>query len=203
MHSVATRLALLGAIFLTASTAGAAPPARVATAPQHLAKVSGEADAAFAARVLSLRDADAHTLAATWNGARTIFVDFERGGDTESPERPLIALEETAPSTFRKLLVTVGETEGGAPDIEAIGFANADRDPAKELIVIFAWRQIHYGACGPIYEVRIIDGPDPAGTTLRQLPISKHFGVGCVEKPQRYRFTTIDAVKRELSQLGY
>jgi len=203
MHSASTRLALLGAILLIASTAGAAPSAPVATAPQHLAKLPGEADAAFAARVLMVRDADVHTLAATWNGARTLFVNFERGGDTESPERPLIALEETAPGTFRKLLVTIGETEGGSPDIEAIGFANADRDPANELIVIFAWRQNHYSACGPIYEVRIIDDPDPAGTNLRQLPISKHFGVGCVEKPQRYRYTTIGAVKGELNRLGY
>jgi hypothetical protein len=203
MHSVATRLALSGAILLTATTADAARPPPVATAPQHLAKRPGEADDAFAARVLKLKDTDVHTLAASWNGARTLFVDFERGGDTDSPERPLIALEETAPGAFRKLLVTVGETEGGAPELEAFGFANADRDPAKELIVIFAWRQNHYGACGPVYEVRIIDNPDPAGTTLRQLPISKHFGMGCVEKPQRYRFTTIDAVKRKLSQLGY
>jgi hypothetical protein len=165
--------------------------------------MQGETDDAFAVRMLRLGDSDAHVLATTWNGVRTLFVDYVQGADTEAPERPLVALEETAPGKFRKLAVTVGETEGGEPDIAAIGFANADRDPAKELIVILAWRQYHATACGPIYEVRIFDDPDPGGKALRQLPISKHFGEGCADKPERFRFTTISAVRAELSRLGY
>lgn len=193
---------MLGVILFAASWAGAAPPSPAMNG-QSLVQLRGETDAAFAARVLRLGDDDVHVLATTWNGARTLFVDWGRGWDTESPERPLIALQQTGPATFRRLLVTVGETEGGAPDIEAIGFANADNDPAKELIVVLAWNQVHYDACGPIFEVRIIDDADPARANLRELPISKHFGDGCVEKPGRYRFTTIDAVKRELKRLGY
>jgi hypothetical protein len=202
MHS-ATPLALFGVILLAVSTVGAAPRPRAAMTSQEFVRRQGESDSAFATRALGLRDTDVRTLSASWNGVPTLFVDFERGGETDSPERPLIALQQGAQGTFRKLLVTVGETEGGAPDIEAIGFANADRDAAKELIVILAWPEIHYGACGPIYEVRIFDDPKPDSTSLRLLPISKHFGDGCIEKPQRYRFTTIAAVKRELTRLGY
>jgi hypothetical protein len=192
---------LIGACI--ASAASAAPPPSAAPGPRNLSKLQGEMDEAFAARVLKLGNSDAHVLATTWNGVRTLFVDYVRGADTEAPERPLVTLQETAPGTFRTLQVTIGETEGGEPDIAAIGFANADRDPAKELIVILAWRQLHAAACGPIYEVRIFDDPDPEGKALRQLPISRHFGVGCAEKPGRFRFTTIGAVKTELSHLGY
>jgi hypothetical protein len=204
MHAAAARIALIGAIFLIASAASAASPRSAAPGPQNLSKLRGETDEAFAVRVLRLGDSDAHLLATTWNGARMLFVDYVRGADTEAPERPLVALEEAVPGTFRMLQVTVGETEGGEPDIAAIGFANADRDPAKELIVILAWRQYHATACGPIYEVRIFDDPDdPARKSLRQLPISKHFGEGCADKPGRFRFTTIGVVKAELSRLGY
>jgi hypothetical protein len=122
-----------------------------------LAKVSGEADAAFAARVLSLRDADAHTWPPLGLALEPFSSTFERGGDTESPERPLIRLgKKRLQAHSANCWCPLARRKAGPSDIDAIGFANADRDPAKELIVIFAWRQIHYGACGPIYEVRII-----------------------------------------------
>lgn len=195
--SAAARTMLLGALVLIGSAAGAGQP----TPAPRLAKLRGETDKAFAARVLQGEGSDARVLATTWNGVRTLFVDYLRDADTEAPERPLIALEEAAPGQFRKRLVTIGETEGGAPDIAAIGFANVDRDPATELIVILAWRQAHAGACSPLYEVRILDDRYAAGTTLRRLPISEHFGVGCAGQPERFRFTTIGAVKAELSSL--
>lgn len=139
-------------------------------------------------------------MAASWNGAPTIFADYVRGADSESPERLLFALQQGPQGTYRKFLVTVGETEGGEPDFEAISFANADHDPAKELIVILAWNEVHRGACSPIYEVRIFDDPRPGETALRQLPVSKHFGEGCIVN---FRFRTVASVKRELARLGY
>jgi hypothetical protein len=165
-----------------------------------VAKLPSESDSAFASRVLKVQEGyELHTLTASWNGVPTIFVDYLTIPVTVSPERPLIALQRTPAGAYRKLLVTVGESEGGAPDIEAIGFANADHDPAKELIVILAWNEPHYGACGPVYEVRVFDDPKPSEASLRLLPVSKHFGVGC----EHFRFKTVAAVKRELTRLGY
>jgi len=162
-------------------------------------KLPSESDSAFAARMLKVPGDELHTLTTSWNGVPTIFADYVTGRETETPERPLIALQQAPEGGYRKLLVTVGETEGGEPDIEAIGFANADDDPAKELIVLLAWNEPHYGACGPVYEVRIFDDPKPSEASLRLLPVSKHFGEGC----EHFRFKTIAAVKRELTRLGY
>lgn len=163
-------------------------------------KLPSESDSAFASRVLKVPEGyELHTLTASWNGVPTIFVDYLTVPETVSPERPLIALQPTPDGAYRKLLVTVGESEGGEPDIEAIGFANADRDPAKELVVILAWNEPHYGACGPLYEVRIFDDPKPSKASLRPLPVSKHFGLGC----EHFRFKTVAAVKRELARLRY
>ena len=203
MHPATAGSSLLGAILLIASAAWAGPQPTATASPQNLSKLRGETDEAFAMRVLNPGDAGAHVLATSWNGIRTLFVDYVRGADTDTPERPLFALQETSPDKFHKFQVTIGETEGGEPDIAAIGFANADRDPAKELIVILAWNQYHATACGPIYEVRIFNDPTPSERTLRLLPISKHFGVGCAQSPTRFRFTTISAVKAELDRLGY
>jgi hypothetical protein len=163
-------------------------------------KLPSESDSAFASRVLKVPGGyELHTLTASWNGVPTIFVDYLTVPETVTPERPLIALQRAPEGGYRKLLVTVGESEGGEPDIEAIGFSNADHDPAKELIVILAWNQPHYGACGPVYEVRIFDDPKLSKASLRLLPVSKHFGEGC----EHFRFKTIAAVKRELTRLGY
>ncbi len=196
-------IALLTTLPLAASDANAATPTPAPQSVEHLRRFSGESDEAFAARAFKLPRGDAHIVAADWNGVPTLFVDFEQHADTESPERPLFALQQEPGGTFRKVLVTMGETEGGSPDVAAIGFANADHDIAKELIVVLAWPEPHYGACGPIYEVRIFDEPKPRSTTLRRLPVSKHFGQGCGEKPQHFRYTTIAAVKAELKRLGY
>jgi hypothetical protein len=169
----------------------------------QLAKVPGESDAAFVARIFRLGPDEANIVAADWNGVRALFVDFERGADSESPERPLYVLLQQPGGTFREVLVTLGETEGGAPDVAAISFANADRDPARELIVILSWSEPHAGACSPIDEVRILDDAKPGERALRQLPISKHFGVGCANTSKDFRYATVGAVKAELKRLGY
>src|SRR5437879_1544780 len=131
-HCRSPLLALIGALSMIASAAWAAPPSSASASGAFLAKLRGETDSEFAVRILKLKEnSDPHLFVAAWNGVRTLFVDYVRGADTEAPERPLFALEETAPGRYRKLQVTVGETEGGEPDIAAFGFANADHDPAK------------------------------------------------------------------------
>jgi hypothetical protein len=128
---------------------------------QTLDRAPGENDLAFATRALRLpKDADPHTTLATWNGAPTLFVDYTTA--EAEPERPLVALQRRPNGGYRAIDVTVGEQEGGTPDVLAIGFANADRDADRELIVILAWSQVHYDFSGTLYEVRLFDAPSPA-----------------------------------------
>lgn len=193
-----TRLAALAlALACVCSGAGA----------QDLRRDSGESDQAFAMRALKLsKDAKPHTTQATWNGLSTLFVDYET--QEADPERPLVALQRQPTGGYRTIEVTLGEQEGGTPDVLALGFANADRDPDKELIVILAWPVRHYDVMGTLYEVRLLDAPKPGQTQLTLLPVSGKFGLGCDcdrrdDKPERYRFKTIAAVKAELKRLGY
>jgi len=174
---------------------------------QDVSREAGEGDLSFAKRVLHFsNDADPHTTAATWSGIPTLFVDYETPGD--DPERPLVALQQQPDGRYRTIQVTLGEQEGGTPDIAAIGFARADPHPAKKLIVILAWAQRHYDVEGTLYEVRIFDNPKPDQKALTLVKLSQHFGSECDcgwrdGTTKHFRFKTIAAVKAELKRLGY
>jgi len=196
-----TRLWLtLGLILVAACGPGA-------VSAQDFSRDTGETDLAFAKRVLHLTDdSDPHVTSAVWNGVATLFVDYMTPG--EYGERPLLALRENPAGQFGKIDITTGEQEGGVPNIAAIGFANADHDAAKELIVILAWAQQHYDSSGTLYEVRIFDDPQPGQTALTLLKLSDKFGMGCDcasrdGKSTDFRFKTVAAVKAELKRLGY
>lgn len=170
---------------------------------------SGESDLAFATRALALApDSRPNVTAATWNGQPTLFVDYETGAYADEPERPLVALVRQPSGAWRPVKVTLGETEGGRPNVAAIAFANADRDPAKELIVILEWADRHATFVGALYEVRILDDAKPGAAALQQLKISGHFGSACDctwddGRSNKFRYKTAAAVKAELKRLGY
>ena len=170
--------------------------------------------------VLKVNPSDASTTVADWNGKRTVFVDFpdppNRVEDRQAmaiprddQERQLFAVQAIAGPESSAVHVTTGEHEGGLPDVAAIGFANADRDAAKELIVILTWNTKHYDVEGTFYEVRLFDDLKPGQAELTSLEsLSKHLGSECdcywrdgTEK--HFRFKTIAAVKRELRRLGF
>jgi hypothetical protein len=177
---------------------------------QSLDRRPGETDLAFATRALKLGDGAApHLLTASWNGVPTLFVDYETNhGDPDGAERPLVAIQPQPPGGYRVIQVTLGEQEGGVPDIVGLGFARGTREPAKDLIVILAWPQMHYDFEGPLYEVRLFASPKPGETALHPVKISGRFGAGCdcswrTGASKHYRFKTIAAVKAELHRLGY
>jgi hypothetical protein len=112
-------------------------------------------------------------------------------------------------SKLRALKVMVAEAEGGKPEVAAVGFANADRDTAKELVVLLKWEQVHYDYGGRFWEVRLFDDIKPGQTELQPLPqVSAHFGLGCEcswrnGENKTYRYNTLAAVRKELNRLGY
>src|SRR5690348_10249213 len=175
---------------------------------QEIARAPGESDLVFATRALHLTaDAEPHVTAANWNGVPTLFVDYQTSG--EYPERPVVALQRQPSGGYRAFQVTLGEQEGGTPDLVALGFAHADHSsPAKDLIVILAWNVKHAGVSGTLYEVRIFTPPQPGQKALALLKVSEKFGSECDctwddGTSKTFRFKTIAAVKTELKRLGY
>jgi hypothetical protein len=116
-----------------------------------------------------------------------------------------------SPNTYQKILIEKFEPEGGDPKIEAAFFANADKDAAKELIVICSWPQQHYDVSGTLYGTFIFDdlrsGATP--TKLNFLEgVSNKVSGGCDctyrngnRKTSKYK--TAASVKLALKRLGF
>jgi hypothetical protein len=189
---------------------------RAADAPSFVPK-SGESAQAFALRAAGAPAGDdTHVTSATWNGQAFAFVDYMVTGpipgssDTEQ-DRKIVALAKMPDGSYRRMDVTTGEEEGGPATVEAIGFANADRDPAQELVVLLSWPVQHADVDGTLYEVRIFDdvgaAPPPQLSYLKS--VSEHFGKDSCDcdrgdgKPEHYRFRTMAAIKRELAKMKF
>lgn len=195
------------------SDATSAPPEAPPAVAARAAPAVQESVRAFSMRVLDLpADADdTNILETRWNGRPVVLVDYSREM-ADSPgdrEREVVALWRT-PSGHEQAAVTTGEQEGGEPTVAAVGFANADRDPADEMIIILTWPVRHYDVSGTLYDVRILDDARPGQTRLTELEaVSKRFDENpcdCErrdEPPERFAFKTIAAVKAELNRLGF
>lgn len=189
--------------------------ATAGAAPSDGQPAQEEGPAGIAARLLGQPEDHLQVVAASWNGQATIFADYaitrtnEKGYKVET--RELVALTRRLDRGWSRHAVTSAEEEGGTAEVAAIGFANADRDADRELIVLLKWPQVHYDYGGAFYEVRLFDTPRPGQPRLTYMkPASRHFGgIGCEcdfrdERPsQTFRFKTIAAIKHELRRLGY
>jgi hypothetical protein len=166
--------------------------------------------ASEAAKLVGADRINTHTLETVWNGKRTVFVDYPTVGDEAGDNFLQMYAVQASDGPLVPIKVAEVGPEGGDPELAAIGFANADRDPAKELIVILEWSQKHYDYGGSFLEVWLFDDPKPGQPALAKLTrLSEHFGLGCEcsfrdgSKAKHYRFGTIANVKRELRKLGY
>ena len=100
--------------------------------------------------------------------------------------------------------------EGGAPNIETVFFANADKDKEKELVLIVSWRQQHHDVSGTLYGTFIFDNL----TSIHQKrlnylkDISKQLDGGCDcdwsdGTSKKAKFKTAKEIQKRLLQLGY
>jgi hypothetical protein len=114
--------------------------------------------------------------------------------------------------TYRKILIDTFFQEGGAPHIEHVLFANADRDKARELIIIVSWPQDHSaaGIVGTLYGTHIFDDPSP-DIEEYQLKffkaLSEKLDGGFEGKrnnePVKADYKTAPQIKAALRKLGY
>ncbi|MEN3749902.1 hypothetical protein TPR58_22205 [Sphingomonas sp. HF-S3] len=188
-------------------------PAPAAAQPA-LRRAADEPATAFAARVLGQPEDELQVVETVWNGTPAVFADHlvrqitDKGYKIET--RRIVLLSRSADGSWRRIAVTDAEEEGGTAEVAAIGFANADRDADRELIVLLKWPQVHYDYGGAFYEVRLFDTPRPGQAALTYLagPSRIFGGIGC-ECSRRdgsattFRFKTIALIKRELTRRGY
>ena len=116
-----------------------------------------------------------------------------------------------SPNTYQRILIENFEPEGGDPRIEAAFFANADKDAAKELIVICSWPQQHYDVSGTLYATFVFDdvrsGTNP--TKLNYLEgVSQQVSGSCDctdrnGKRRTSKYKTAVSVKLGLKRLGF
>jgi hypothetical protein len=159
--------------------------------------------------------ADSIVTPVTWNGRPFLFVDYSISrpipkSSEQEEDRELVALEKMPDGAYRKRAVTTGEEEGGTAKIEAIAFANADKDAPKELIALLSWPVQHLDVSGTLYEVRLFDDVQPDAAQITYLKsLSAHFNRHSCEcdrdgeKPEHAEFKTVAAIKRELAKMGF
>lgn len=114
-------------------------------------------------------------------------------------------------NTYQEILIGTFEPEGGYPKIEAVFFANADKDKAKELIVICSWPQQHYDVSGTLYGTFIFDdlrtGTSPTELSFLE-SVSQRVSGDCEcewrnGKKRISRYKTAASVRAGLKKLGF
>lgn len=193
------RTSLLAAILLSGCT-------QPAGAPEAPTPASIETPDELAARVLGVahEEDDRHVQTLQWNGRPWVVVDQLNGEN-----RAVVALLIEADGSVDRINVATGEPEGDAASLTAIGTANADRDPAEELVAIFTWRVEHEGVSGTLYDVQILDHTVGSQTLTSMDQINARFDENACDcsgsdlPAQTFAFKTMDAVKAELARLGF
>jgi len=167
--------------------------------PENFAKRNGLPQSEFAHTVIE-------TVA--WGKQKTILAFYK-----DEPNEQVIGYVFLPKSlnTYEKILIKNFEPEGDTPKIEAVFFANADKDKAQELVVICSWQQRHYDVSGTLYGTFVFDdvrpGANPAKLSFLE-KISNKVSGGC---DCSYRdgtkgtkkFRTARQVRAGLKRLGF
>jgi hypothetical protein len=99
------------------------------------------------------------------------------------------------------------EENGGYPEVISVFFANADKDKAKELVVLVKHDQRHYDYSGAFYGAYIYDNPGTDSTLTYLEDLSEKFN-GCEcgwreGKEETAKYKTASEVKAGLKKMGY
>jgi len=113
---------------------------------------------------------------------------------------------------YRRVLIGEIGHNGGEPQIRSVFFANADRDPEPELVVLAAWHVMHGTVVsGTFYETYVYERPSAprADRFVYLKDVSERVSGGCEctwteeKRSRRARFKTAADVRAGLRELGY
>ncbi len=109
--------------------------------------------------------------------------------------------------SYKDIIITSVEEDGGCAEIVAVFFANADKDKKKELVVLCKYEQRHYDYNGAFYETLIFDNlvNDEQLTYLEDLSKS-FFGCECSwreGKTETAKYKTAKSIRYKLKKMGF
>lgn len=159
------------------------------------------------------------TLNVKWNNTPVIMAFYEQSYKLSEEDDPaqedqfrIIAtiFIQTAINQYREILIDTIDAEGSMPVIESAFFANADKDPSKELIMIVSWQQQHRDVSGTLYATYIYDdllkGMDAHLSPLKKQGEKLSGGCECEWSDgthKKARFKTASDIRTELKHLGF
>ena len=152
-----------------------------------LKRLADETAEKFARRTAPPGSETVHTVeTAAWGVKKTVLafykVEAKTADGTAVTRVDGYLLMPDSSGTYRKILIRNFEEEGDTPKIEAVFFANADRDRAPELVVIASYEVRHYDVSGRLSGTFIFDdvppGANPAKLTYLEA-VSEQVSGGC------------------------
>lgn len=111
----------------------------------------------------------------------------------------------TENGNYQQILIDTLQPEGGDPEILAVFFANADKDKAKELLILCKYLQRHYEVDGELYSTLVYDYSNQRFRYLEKIS-NKFAGCDCGYRDGRStnaRYKTVRAVRAALQRMGY
>lgn len=155
-----------------------------------------------------------------WDPAKKVIVAFyhvdrKENNGTEKWVEPYVEGYVFVPiqnNIYKRVFIDSYGQEGADAEIEAVFFANANKDKAKEFFVICSWDQSsHATLAGKLYQAYVYDNinfnnPPAELTPLKQF--DKIFGMemeghGDDNVPQHATYKTAASIRKKLKQLGY
>ena len=129
-------------------------------------------------------------LAVQWNSTPVILAFYQQHfkfSPVDDPDQAnytriiATAFVQTDSNHFNKLLIDTIDSDGGDPNIECVFFANADKDAAREIIIIASWQQQHYDVEGTLYSTYVYDNlqTTPLAKLILKKNISTRLSGGC------------------------
>jgi hypothetical protein len=190
------------------------------TFSQTYQRMPNESAEAFAKRIFKV-DELAHPIIETkeWDSARKVIFAFIeqnfQGNDNydENKESCVIGycFIPISPDNFKRTLIDTFHENGGLPWIEAVFFANTDKDKEREIGILVRTDQIHRGAGvdGNFYDTYIYDKPDLA-TPSQQLKLFESLSskFTCFDgsqgnKDYKGKYKNVASIRAALKQMGY
>lgn len=186
----------------------------VVSAGQTVTRAKGESPMHFVSRfspdsaILTYRVIDT-----TWNGLPVILAFFDQPFHEQDQDyRRIIGtiFLRVDRTSYRKVSTDTIWPEGGDPNIEAVFFANADKDSLQELVILTSWDQEHYDFGGTLYQTAIYDHISDAHQRklvfLTKISAQLDGGCDCSwrdGKRRKAKYKTQTDVLKGLADLGF